>query len=290
MKNRASVTAEYMALFRAIESTRPEESRLFADPFAARFLHGWRKWALGIAHTHAGRRLVERILDSQYPGSRATGIARTKWIDDEVTQALETCTQLVLLGAGFDSRPYRLPAVKRARTFEIDYPETSAAKQAGLRHEMGSLPKSVRFVGIDFNKQSITDVLRSAGFDETLPTCFVWEGVTNYLSPQAVDEVLRQIARVARGSVLIFTYIDRRVLEEPERYFRAERLLARLRGFGEPWTFGLRPEETAQFLAARNFRVSRDLGIEEIWKTTGRPLSEVNGYQFYHVVSASIQS
>jgi len=85
--------------------------------------------------------MVERLFDRGLPGARAAGIARTKWIDDEVTRALETCRQLVLLGAGFDTRAYRLPAAQPVNTFEIDHPEMSVAKQAALRGQLGSLPK-----------------------------------------------------------------------------------------------------------------------------------------------------
>ncbi len=289
MRERASLTAEYMALFRAIESARPERSRLFYDPLASKFLHGWRKWMCGIARSGAGRWLLERLLDRESPGARAAGIARTKWIDDEVTQALDVCTQLVLLGAGFDTRAYRLPAVQRVKTLEVDYRETSVAKQASLRKEIGSLPKQVQFVSIDFSTQSLADVLHKAGLEETQPTCFVLEGVTNCLSLEAVDEVLRHIGRAARGSTLVFTYVNRSVLDKPELYFGADKLLSRLHAYGEPWTFGLHPEEVEQYLGARKMRLVRDLSVAEVWKSVGRPGSEINGYQFYRVASASVE-
>jgi O-methyltransferase involved in polyketide biosynthesis len=91
---RASLTAEYVALFRAIESSRPAGSRLFHDPWAAVFLRRWRKWIHKVAQYDAGRRLVERLLDRESPGARAAGIARTQWIDDEVTRVLETSTSI----------------------------------------------------------------------------------------------------------------------------------------------------------------------------------------------------
>jgi methyltransferase (TIGR00027 family) len=270
MRNCASLTAEYMALFRAIESARPARSRLFCDPFAVLFLHRWRKWIYEIARCGAARRLVERLFDRELPGARAAGIARTKWIDDEVTRALETCTQLVLLGAGFDTRAYRLPAAQRVVAFELDHPETSLAKQATLRKAMGSLPQQVQFVSIDFNTQPVADVLRGSSFDATQTTCFVWEGVTNYLSPEAVDGVLQQIAQTARGGILLFTYVHRSVLDEPAQFFGAEKLLSRLRSLGEPWTFGLHPEEMERYLAARKLRLARDLSVAEVWQRAGR--------------------
>lgn len=289
MRNRASLTAEYMALFRAMESAQPARSRLFCDPFAARFLHGWRKWSYGIARCGAGRRLVEWLFDQELPGARAAGIARTKWIDDEVTRALETSTQLVLLGAGFDTRAYRLPAAQRVSTFELDHPETSLAKQATLRREIESMLKPVQFVNIDFNTQSVADVLSRTGFDKTQSTCFVWEGVTNYLSPEAVDGVLRQIAQAAGGSILLFTYVHRGVFDEPSLFFGAERLLSRLHSIGEPWTFGLYPEEIEEYLAARKLRLVRDLSVAEVWERAGRPASDVHGYEFYRLASACVQ-
>ncbi len=240
-----------MALFRAIESTRPAESRLFCDPYAALFLNGWRKWVYQAARFGAGRRIIERLLDGNSPGARAAGIARTQWIDAEVTRALEEPAQLVLLGAGFDTRAYRLPTAQRVNTFELDRSETSLSKQAILRREIGSLPRHVKFVAIDFNKQSVSDALSGAGFDATRRACFVWEGVSNYLSAEAVDEVLRQISKAAAGSVLLFTYVDRRVLEQPDQFPGAPKLLSRLRSYGEPWTFGLDPKEIGEYLSAR---------------------------------------
>jgi methyltransferase (TIGR00027 family) len=289
MKNRSSLTAEYMALFRALESSRPPSSRLFYDPFAPLFLHQWRKRFHALARFDLGRRFVEQLLDRSAPGARAAGIARTKWIDDEATQALNTATQLVLLGAGFDTRAYRLPSAQRVTTFELDHPETSRAKQAVLQREIGSLPKQVRFVPIDFNRQSLGDVLDQAGLDRAKPACFVWEGVTNYLSAEAVDGALRQIAQAATGSVLLFTYIQREVLDHPQRFFRAEELLSRLRSYGEPWTFGLHPEEVEGYLAARGLQLMKDLSVAEVWQRAGRSNSGTRGYEFYRLASARVQ-
>ena len=274
-----------MALFRAIESSRPAESRLFCDPYAALFLNGWRKWVYQATRFHAGLRLIERLLDRNSPGARAAGIARTQWIDAEVTSALEESTQLVLLGAGFDTRAYRLPAAQRVTTFELDRSETSLTKQAILRKRMGSLPKQVQFVVIDFNKQSVSDALSGAGFDAASRACFVWEGVSNYLSADAVDDVLRQISKSAAGSVLLFTYIDRRVLDRPHQFLGAQKLLSRLRSYGEPWTFGLYPEEIGQYLSARNLRLLEDVGVADVWQRAARAAEEVRGYEFYRMAS-----
>jgi O-methyltransferase involved in polyketide biosynthesis len=72
----------------------------------------------------------------------------------------------------FNTRACRLPAAQKVNTIEVDQPETSLAKQATLRTVIGSLPNEVRFVTIDFNKQSVSDALHSAAFDERRPTVF----------------------------------------------------------------------------------------------------------------------
>jgi len=287
VKNRASLTAEYMALFRALESSRTARSRLFNDPFAAAFLGGRRKWLYWIARPELGRRIVERVLDGAVPGARAAGIARTKWIDDEVTAALAEARQLVLLGAGFDTRAFRLPAATRATIFELDHPETSRVKQAVLE-KSGPIPDRVRFITLDFNRQSVTEVLAQAGFDKTQPACFVWEGVTNYLTPEAVDRVLRQIRQSARQSTLLFTYIDRGVLDNPAQFFGARKVMARLESYGEPWTFGFHPEELDTYLAARGFQLLSNLSVAEVWRQAGRSSSGARGYEFYWLASARI--
>ena len=99
---------------------------------------------------------------------------------------------------------------------------------------------------------------------------------------------LRQIAQTAGGSILLFTYVDRRVLDRPELFFGAEKLLSRLQSIGEPWTFGFYPEEIERYLAARRLRLMRDLSVAEVWQRAGRPGSDVRGYEFYRLASACV--
>ena len=291
MTDRPSMTAEYMALFRALETSRPHASRLFVDRDAAIFLGGWRKWLYRMAGVRPGRLIVESLLDRQSPGARAAGIARTKWIDEEAAAALETAGQLVLLGAGFDMRAFRLPQAARADTFELDHPGTSVAKRTILKSAYRTPPERIRYLEIDFNRQSIAEVLLRGGYDITRPACWIWEGVTNYLTEDAVDRSLRQIANTsAAGSILLFTYVERAVLNHPENYFGAPKLMARLQSYGEPWTFGLHPDEVAAYVAKRGFRLLKNVGVKEVWQRTGRSATGTRGYEFYRLASARVGS
>jgi methyltransferase (TIGR00027 family) len=107
-----------MAVQRALESARPSSSRLFYDPFAQHFVS--RRWRLVVGASRVGavRRAVEMLYDRVAgPGPRASAVTRTRLIDDLVTDVLSSCSicQLVILGAGFDSRAYRLPGLKEVR-------------------------------------------------------------------------------------------------------------------------------------------------------------------------------
>ena len=216
-------------------------------------------------------------------------MARTKWIDDEATVALQSATQLVLLGAGFDMRAFRLLLATRVRTFELDHPETSLSKQAILKSVRRALPERIRYIFVDFNRQSIAEVLRNAGFDDSLPACWIWEGVTNYLTAEAVDRSLGQIGETAaEGSILLFTYIDRAVLDKPESFFGARKLIDRLRSYGEPWTFGLDPGKVGSYLATRRFELLKDVSVADVWKCAGRSSLEPHGYEFYRLASARV--
>jgi O-methyltransferase involved in polyketide biosynthesis len=119
----------------------------------------------------------------------------------------------------------------------------------------------------------------------------IWEGVTNYLSAEAVDRSLQQISdTVAKGSILLFTYIDRAVLDNPERFLGARRLIERLRSYGEPWTFGLDPEEVRPYLATRRFELLKDVSVSDVWQRARRSRLGPRGYEFYRLASAGIGS
>src|SRR5271156_2784398 len=119
--NQSSRTAEHMAFFRALESQRPPRQRLFSDPYAACFLSRPFRRALRLASLPVLSRAVPWLADMIVPGARSSGIARTRWIDDALVAALaKGIRQVVILGAGFDCRAFRIPELRAARIFEVD--------------------------------------------------------------------------------------------------------------------------------------------------------------------------
>src|SRR5271154_3746740 len=288
--NQSSRTAEHMAFFRALESQRPPRQRLFSDPYAACFLSRPFRRALRLASLPVLTRAVPWLADMIVPGARSSGIARTRWIDDALVAALaKGIRQVVILGAGFDCRAFRIPELRAARIFEVDHPQTFATKRARLAQFTASEPANLSFVQIDFNRQSLADVLRQAGFDPAQPSIFLWEGVTNYLTAEAVVSVLRFVASCAARSELIFTYVHRSALDHPATFPDAEKLLRSLEQIGEPWTFGLLPDEVSSFLSNTGLRLRQDVGSSDYRaQFMGQRGRHLKGYEFYRVAVADV--
>jgi methyltransferase (TIGR00027 family) len=286
----SSRTAEFMALFRALESLLSPNKRLFNDPFAKYCLTPSLYFVWALARIPGIHSAITKLIDRRWPGARTSGVARTRAIDDAACQAIETgVQQVVLLGAGFDSRAYRLPGMERVTVYEVDHPATSARKREVTQRVLGKLPKKIRYVGIDFNKNDFELELKNAGYEAALPTLFVWEGVTNYLTSEAVDSTVRWCSRAAPKSQLVFTYIDKEVLSNPSSFYGTEKIVQILQDVGERWTFGLEPAKLASYLKERGLKLESDLNAtqyrEQYFKDAA---SRMKGYEFYRVAVASV--
>ena len=200
-----------MAVFRASEHAKAPASRAFADPLAAALLPASFDSPARLFALRPAAALLNGYIDRRWPGARTSGIARTKLIDDWIEEAADGIDQVVLLGAGFDTRAWRLDALASATIFEVDHPNTAAVKQERLRSAAADLRK-VTFVKVDFEIDDFDQLLRAAGFDATRPAIVVWEGVSQYLTGEAVCGVMRWAGRLAPGSRFIFTYVHEGVL------------------------------------------------------------------------------
>lgn len=136
---------------------------------------------------------------------------------------------------------------------------------------------------------SSAEILGSAGFGSSLPAIFVWEGVSNYLSASAVDAVLRCVAGCAEGSRPVFTYVHRGALDGSGRFPDAARIMSNVAKLGEPWTFGVIPEELPSYLRERGLQLDRDAAARQYRCTYfGKAAESMTGHDFYHVAVASV--
>lgn len=289
-KGQASRTAEYVALFRALETTRSANRRLFEDRFAREFLTPGLRFVVALSKVPPLGDLLRAYIDHHWPGARTSAVARTRFIDDAVEAAVRSAIQqVVILGAGFDARAYRIETMARIAVFEVDHPSTSAAKRRLVAATLGSVPQHVRFVSIDFDVEPLPAAMASAGFDPHRRTLFIWEGVTNYLTEEAVDGTLRWCAGAAPGSRVLFTYVHRQVLDAPQTFEGTEKLFGTLHAAGEHWTFGLDPAGVPEFLGQRGLVLDEDVGACDYRaRYFGRAASCMRGYEFYRIAVARI--
>ncbi len=270
MRQDGSRTARYTAMARALETVRPRP-RLFEDPYAARFL-GIRLLAT-LAAIPPVSRAVERSIDRRFPpGNRGNAVLRTRVIDDWTADALSAgAAQVVVLGAGLDSRAYRLPAMRDVAVFEVDHPATLEVKRTLVdRYVRPDRRGHVRFVAVDLLHDSLDEALRAAGF-ATAHTAVIWEGVTSYLDAASVDATVGWFARsTAIGSRLIFTYLDARAIHGADG--GGTELAGTFSGVGEPMTFGLRPDEVAGYLADRGLELIEDMSAGDAAQRYLHPL------------------
>ena len=179
-------------------------------------------------------------------------LARTAYIDDIFTQALrENIPQIVLLGAGYDSRAYRFQTlINDTRIFELDIRPTQQRKLTLLAQAHISIPEQVTLVPINFKTEAIAAALSKAGFDRQQRTLFIWEGVTYYLPAETVNETLGFVTSNAPdGSILCFDYMTQPV---PSTYT------------AEPFQFWLEPEKIEPFLAERGYLITDYLTPEDM--------------------------
>ena len=171
--------------------------------------------------------------------------ARTAFFDAALTRYRPRVRQLLILGAGFDTRSFT--HARGLPVFEVDRPEMQALKRR-LLLESGWRRDDIVFAPVDFNEERWLDALAARGFDPALPTFVLWEGVSYYLTAPAVSETLRAVASLAPGTVLAFDYFARRVAEPTTRSGRLVQRLSRLNG--EPFRFGLLTRAPAREHAA----------------------------------------
>ena len=280
-----------MAFFRALETAEPPATRLFDDPLAAGFLGPGLRCVARLCQRSAPRCAVTTLIDRLWPGARPAGIARTRLIDDILRDSLgRGIGQVVILGAGFDARAQRLPCLAGPRVFEVDQPATLAEKRRRLDALPASRAQPVTYVPVDFNRQRLAEALAGAGFDAKRATFFLWEGVTNYLSAEAVDAVMRFVASAAAGSRLLFTYVHRDVVDHAARFQGTWLLRRTLRRAHEPWTFGLDPSGLTAWLRERGLALVLDEGsLAYRERYLGRRERLLRGYEFYRAALAAVR-
>jgi methyltransferase (TIGR00027 family) len=169
------------------------------------------------------RTALQLVLDRQLPGTYGGMVCRTRYLDDVVTASLSTgIRNIVIVGAGMDTRPYRLKFDAAARVFELDLPAMIEAKKERVSQALGALPRHVTYVAMDFDSEDLSEALTRGGLDPQARLILVLEGVTQYIRKQAVESILQYVARAPRGSEVVFTYVPKEVIDGTSKAFGAD--------------------------------------------------------------------
>ena len=269
----ASRTALLVAAYRARASARP--ARLIDDP-----------WAAGLAGAD-GEAIAERV--DTFMKDRELWIAvRTAHFDAELSRwiARRTPTQVVVLGAGFDTRAARF-ATPGARFFEVDHPATQAEKRRRLEGLDGYPLEAASFVSCDFEREDFLDRMVANGFDRGAPAFILWEGVTPYLHEPAVRSTLRRIASGCHPeSQLWFDHFTRKFVEAaalPEADLKARELVDAL---GERFVFGT--NDPLPMLFEEGFRHVRSVSFDEACLSLTGTYERERQFRFQRMVLASV--
>ena len=269
-----SKTSIWVAAARAFGAREPDTRVRNPDWLAKRFL-GPEERALLADHpliTALDRPYEEAATDMEVVGPARMLIVRTRFIDDRFEAALaDGIRQFVILGAGFDTRAYRLAErVQDKHVIEVDQPETQRLKLNRINEVIGGIPRHVTLAPIDLTTMKLGDVLTQAGFRPDQRTFFIWEGVTMYLPEESVKETLRWMAdHTASGSSIVFDYTYNTAIQMiknidmdkvPEA---AKPAMQRFRNLtaGEPWIFGLPDQNEKEFLNALGFTLRDIIGV-----------------------------
>jgi methyltransferase (TIGR00027 family) len=244
---------------RGLGSYLPDHLRLVDDPYGLRFTQAVGP-LLRLPGFEAGARATAPLWLQGYVRRFALYMQlRTRVIDDDVVDfARSGGKQIVLMGAGFDCRAWRLAALSGATVFEVDHPATQAAK----RRIMSGEPTRGRvvFVPWDFESQSVSDLparLVREGHDPSAPTITVLEGVVMYLTAPALDATFASIAKYSSsGSPLAVTYLKKELMQPLAPLQTARRVV--VQWVGEPFRTGFDPKRFDAWLSARDFRLERD--------------------------------
>src|SRR5215207_5049786 len=212
-------SADGPMMFPALEMHYPETQRITEDAFAIRMLSPVVRLTVWSMAWRPLRNLIARSLDKQMPGLWGGMVARKRYADDQVAEALASgIKQSVILGAGYDTRAFRLIAPAGARAFEVDLPDNVVRKKAILKRLFDQVPERVELVPVDFETDDLADSLAAHGLRPELPTMYVIEAVTQYLTEDAINRVFTAIAKAPPSSRLIFTYIRRDFLDGNQLY------------------------------------------------------------------------
>jgi len=294
---KASSTGYGPAVMRAMENLLPEGKRLFEDAYSEKFLPPFYKFPFYkffviLMRSPKILSFFIKIREKLTPGVIGGLVCRTRYIDDVLTNAVKEGVRTVVnLGAGMDTRAFRISGIKNIQYFELDFPELQEVKRAYIDKKIGKLPSNVSLVPVDFNSQDIGEELQKAGYTLSSKTLFIWEGVTQYISKEAVDNTIKYVAQAATGSRIVFTYILKSFIDGsyiPDGLNSLHKLV--LKKKNPLWFYGSDPAEMHEYLSKYSLCLIEDVGNEEYLERYIKPKNrDLTVFEIERAVLAAVK-
>jgi methyltransferase (TIGR00027 family) len=233
-------------------------------------------------------------LEAVLPGAYYLQNARTFHVDACLRRAIDGgFRQVVLLGAGFDTRAHRLASAEHdVRFFEVDFGELQREKKAALEHLPGSSARNIHYVASEFEADALAEIADAPGYDSSEPTFFIWEGRSVDMTEDDVDAVLDFVSQYSvPDSGIVLDYVPRSMIDGSVAYYGDEEFRAFMAQAGRPLSFGIEDRNLRRFLAQRNFEVTAlvtnyELETQYLIDSDGVLHGRVSGYA--RIVEATI--
>ncbi|MGB7137478.1 MAG: SAM-dependent methyltransferase [Acidobacteriaceae bacterium] len=259
----------------AIEQSFPKSQRVIDDALAVRMLPPGARLFVRLLRLRGARNWLISLAEKSDPGMWGGLLCRKRYIDDKVMASSNEIDAVVALGAGFDTRSFRLPSLSGVPIWEIDQRENIEVKEKRLRRALGRIPTNLKLLAVDFDHDDLDAQLALQEYSLSMRTFFVWEAVTQYLTEKGVRATFEWLAKATPGSRLAFTYVRKSFLTG-ERLYGWESGYKRFVKTGT-WLFGMEPEECSAFLENYGWRLLEDCSYEELARKyivpTGRALA-----------------
>ncbi|MEW5811006.1 MAG: SAM-dependent methyltransferase [Actinomycetota bacterium] len=275
-RNPAAQTAFGPMVLSAIEHNEPAHRRLVDDDLAEAFLPPGLRALVAATRMAAVRRAVAAAVQRSGPGLWPSIACRKRLIDERLSDPLNETDAVVVLGAGLDTRGCRIARHSDLPVYEVDQAVNVERKAAVLQRALGGTPPSVHLVAADLERDDLLQALESAGYDPARRTFFIAEGLTQYLSPDALRATMAALGTATPGSRLVFSYIRQDFLDGQNLY-GAQSLYRRFRERRQVWRAGLVPEQLGDWLADLGWNLVEQAGpsyYRDLYiRPTGRALT-----------------
>lgn len=274
MSKEAAKTGSEPTILSALEQNLPIGERILVDELSYKIQPTGMKFFITMMKPFM-KSVISASEKKAAPGMWGGLLCRKRYIDEKLLDSIDQVQQVVNLGAGLDTRLYRLSGIQHLPAWELDQQQNIEAKLAAFTRALKQIPSNIKLVPIDFDRENIMDILVKNGFDPGKKAFFIWEAVSQYLTKDGIDSIFSFLSQAKAGSLITFTYIH-------QDFIDGKNLFGWESGYkrfvkNNLFIYGMNPDKVDAFLSAYGYKLIEDLDYsqmsERYIKPTGRKLA-----------------